>query len=56
MSLFLLGVSVLHFIRRFSVSKIIEPGGERGNADIAIMKVDGEIDIRYITLRKKKHS
>ena len=47
---FLLAVPVLIFvIRRFLVSKMIEPGGK--NADIAIMKVDGEIDIRYFTVR-----
>ena len=47
--LFLLAAPVLIFvIRRFLVSKMIEPGGD--NADIAIIKVNGEIDIRYFTV------
>ena len=47
--LFLLAAPVLIFvIRRFLVSKMIEPGED--NADIAIIKVNGEIDIRYFTV------
>ena len=37
--------TIIHVIRHFSVAKMIKPGGE--NADIAVLKVDGEIDIRY---------
>ena len=36
---------LIHVIRHFSVAKMIGPGGE--DADIAVLKVDGEIDIRY---------
>ena len=48
--LFLLAAPVLIFvIRRFLVSKMIEPGGDIAS-DIAIIKVNGEIDIRYFTV------
>ena len=50
--LFLLAVSIsthICYFRRFLVSKMIEPGGNY--ADIALIQVDGEIDIRYFTVR-----